>query len=146
MIDILRVLLALLMVLCLILGWWAGRWYERRQPGTQQKRRLEVVLAVDGATTYYIRDFAMLDVGKAKALASRIARGVPIRCNKMVGKGRLLTRREWDNVIIEGLLAHGKLVRERNRTLTPTPEFVKVCAELVHAHARTDSHGRTSMI
>jgi hypothetical protein len=128
----------------IFIGWIIT--YLWMQGKDQSPRQFETVIALKKASMYYLSEFGPLEEYKKMGLANRIARGVPLRVNGIhgiVGGGKLLTRNEWDKVVIGGMLAHGRLERKRDKTLIPTPFFRETCQELIYAHARTSTHERT---
>lgn len=75
---------------------------------------------------------------KILAIAYRITAGRPFRYRSLVGKGKLLTRSQWDHFTAE-CVDRGILERGKNRILTPSPTGFKFFTELT-----TSSHTHTA--
>jgi hypothetical protein len=123
-------------ILGLILGGYTGWWLCSRRKSDRTPRIYQVALSTRSAV--YLHEFGTLDIPRAHAIASRIARGMPVRYKSLVGKGKLLRRSEWDRIIAGELVKRGMMVRHHDRTLTPSPQFYQACCKLAGiAHAQT---------
>ena len=101
-------------------------------------RTFGTVAVVDGRRTLYLSNFGKLPAPKARAFAWRVSKGEPIRYRKLVGKGKLFTRTEWDAIIAGELVDRGMIARGRkNQPLTATPKFIQVCDQMYPDRART---------
>lgn len=87
-----------------------------------------------------------LDLPRAYALAARIVAGHPLRYRSMVGKGKLLRRSEWDNIIAGEWVERGYAYKGTDRSYHPTPECVAFCERILPARARTGARSRTTGI
>jgi hypothetical protein len=113
------------------LGWWL-----RSRQADNNKPRIYAVQS-NMRQAVYLHEFGTLDIPRAEAFASRVAANRPIRYRSLVGKHKLLRRSEWDRIITGEMVSRGLLMRQANKTLIPSPDFINYCRHLVASHART---------
>jgi uncharacterized protein YneF (UPF0154 family) len=118
MIDLLRILLALLMALCLILGWWAGRWWERRygKPKIKDTGPLNSWIAPDHMVRLHY--LGSLDERRFKRLCNWIADGRQYRLTPLTN-AKVLSRTQYEKVRSEMLERH-LAIQAMNKTISIT--------------------------
>jgi hypothetical protein len=117
-IELLRILLAVLILLCLIMGWWARGWYDARYGKPKFRVEQPFNAWIESGHMVRLHYLGSLDERRFKRLCNWIADGRQYRLTPLTN-AKILSRTQYERVRGE-MLDRRLAIQAMNKTITIT--------------------------